>query len=481
MAKVSISIPEPNEKQKLFLSDHHKYVAYGGSRGGGKSWAVRVKSILLAGTYPGIIQIIVRRSYPELYANHIKPFRRMLPKGSYKYNDSKKEITFPNGSQIIFKYCSNEKDLDNFQGTECDILYIDEATQFTEEQFKVLNACVRGVSSRDEDIFHKRVYLTCNPGGVGHQWVKRLFIDRVYNDGEDPSEYSFVQAGVRDNKILMEQQPDYIKQLEALPPKLRKAWLEGSWDIFFGQFFEDFYDIPDHYGDRVGTHVIDPFEIPDGWKIYRSFDWGYNKPFSCGWWAVDYDGVVYRILELYGCNPKVANEGVKWTPPKVFEEIHRIETEHRWLAGKNIIGIADPAIWDAETGESIAETAAKHGVLFTQGDNKRLPGWMQFHYRLAFDENGFPMMYVFSNCKAFIRTIPLLQYDEHKPEDLDTDGEDHVADEVRYFLMSRPIKPRVMRKPDEYSKNPLNIFLDIPKEDIIAKAKRPKIEIIGGE
>jgi hypothetical protein len=192
---------------------------------------------------------------------------------------------------------------------------------------------------------------------------------------------------------------------------------------------------------------------------------------------VDYDGVVYRILELYGCT-KTPNEGVKWTPPQVFAEIHRIETEHRWLKGKKIQGIADPAIWDAETGESIAETAMKHQVYFTPADNSRLNGWMQVHYRLAMDENGFPMMYIFSNCKAFIRTVPLLQYDEHKPEDLDTDGEDHVADEVRYFCMSRPIKPRVAVKPDEYSKNPLNIFLDVKKQDLTTRTPRPRIEII---
>lgn len=479
MARIGLDIPEPNPKQKLFLADHHKYVAFGGARGGGKSWAVRVKSFLLSMRWPGIIILIIRRSYPELYANHIKPFKRMLPKGLYKYNDSKKEITFPNGSQIVFKYCANEKDLDNFQGTECDILFIDEATQFTEEQFKILNACVRGVSTRAEDKFPKRVYLTCNPGGVGHQWVKRLFIDRNFNQGEDPNEYNFIQSGVRDNKILMEQQPEYIKQLEALPPKLREAWLEGSWDIFFGQFFEDFMDKPEHYEDRLWTHVIEPFDIPSAWKIYRSFDWGYARPFSCGWWAVDFDGTVYRILELYGCT-KEPNTGVKWTPDQVFSEIHRIETEHPWLKGRRIQGVADPAIWDAESGESIADRAAKHQVFFSKGDHQRIPGWMQVHYRLAFDENGFPMMYVFKNCKAFIRTIPLLQYDEHKPEDLDTDGEDHVADEVRYFLMSRPIAPRVKHKPDDFDKNPLNIFLDISKEDI-KTVPRPRMEIIDGD
>jgi hypothetical protein len=182
-------------------------------------------------------------------------------------------------------------------------------------------------------------------------------------------------------------------------------------------------------------------------------------------------------LELYGCT-KTANEGVKWTPPQVFAEIHKIETEHRWLKGKKIQGIADPAIWDAETGESIADVAAKHQVYFTQGDNKRIAGWMQVHYRMAFDENGYPMMYIFNNCKAFIRTIPLLQYDEHKVEDLDTDGEDHIADEMRYFLMSRPIAPRMKAQPDEYEKSPLKLFLDIPKEDLVAPPSRAKMVIV---
>jgi hypothetical protein len=352
------------------------------------------------------------------------------------------------------------------------VLYIDEATQFAEEHYKVLIACVRGVND-----FPKRVYLTCNAGGIGHQWVKRLFITRQYKDGENPDEYSFIQSLVTDNKALLKEQPDYIKQLEALPPKLKEAWLYGNWDIFEGQFFEDFVDRPDQYESRQWTHVIEPFEIPENWKIYRSFDWGYNKPFSCGWWAVDTEGVVYRILELYGCT-KTPNEGVKWTPPQVFAEIARIEREHRWLKGKKIIGIADPAIWNAETGKSIADVASEHSVFFQKGDHERIAGWMQVHYRFAFDENGFPMMYIFNNCKAFIRTMPLLQYDEHKPEDLDTDGEDHCADEVRYFLMSRPISPRVARKPDDFDKNPLNVFLDISKDDIRETRNRPRMEII---
>lgn len=392
--------------------------------------------------------------------------------GIAKYNDKDKVLKFANGSTINFAYCDNDKDLDRLQGVEYDIIFLDEATQLSEFQMKTITACLRGVND-----FPKRVYYTANPGNQGHAYIKRIFIDRNYEEGEDPEDYVFIQSLVTDNKVLMETQPDYVKQLEALPPKLRKAWLEGDWNVYEGQFFEDFIDRPDHYDDRQWTHVINAFEIPSEWKIYRSFDWGYHRPFSCGWWAVDHDGVVYRILELYGCT-KTPNEGVKWTPPQVFSEIHRIEVEHPWLKGKRILGIADPAIWDAETGESIAETAAKHQVYFTPGDNKRIPGWMQVHYRLAFDENGYPQMYIFKNCKAFIRTAPLLQYDDHKPEDIDTDGEDHCLDETRYFLMSRPIKPRIAHKPDEFYKNPLNVYLDVEQKDLAPRVARAKIEII---
>ena len=472
MAEVRIDIPEPNEKQKLFLADLHRHVAYGGARGGGKSWAVRVKALLLCLAWPGIKILIVRKTYRELTNNHIVPLQQMIPPEVARYNKTDKVFIFANKSTIWFGYCNNDSDLDQYQGAEYDIIFFDEATQLQESWIKKINLAVRQPNG-----LPKRTYYTCNPGGVSHNYIKRLFIERRYEEAEIPENYSFTQALVTDNKVLMEMQPEYKAELEALPPKLREAWLYGSWDIFEGQFFEDFMDMPEHYLDRQWTHVIEPFEIPEGWKIYRSFDWGYNKPFSCGWWAVDYDGVAYRILELYGCN-KTPNEGVKWTPPQVFSKIAEIERDHRWLAGKKIIGIADPAIWDAETGKSIAEVAADHSVFFSPGDNKRIPGWMQVHYRFAFDENGFPMMYVFNNCKAFIRTMPSLQYDEHKPEDLDTDGEDHVADEVRYFCMSRPIKPRVAQAPDPYRETPMAMFLDIPKEDIKAVSRRPRMEII---
>jgi len=473
---MKLVIPEPSEKQRLFLADEHKYVAFGGARGGGKSWAVRVKAVLLCFKYRGIKVMIVRKTYPELRANHITPLCEMLhtadpdrTKRFAEYNDAKKEILFPTGSRILFRYCDTDRDAARFQGTEVDVLFVDEATQQNEERMDRLKACVRGVNE-----FPKRIYYTCNPGGEGHAWVKRLFIDKRYRAEEKAEEYSFIQSLVTDNKALMKSDPDYIRQLESLPPKLREAWLHGRWDIYEGQFFEDFRETVDltaaHEAgcelsaeelkrQRRWVHVIDPIDLSRGpaagWKIFRSYDFGYGKPFSCAWWAVDYDGVIYRALELYGCT-QTPNEGVKWTPEQQFREIARIEREHPWLKGKPIQGVADPAIWDASRGESIAETAVRCGVYFTPGDNNRIPGWMQMHYRFQFDENGYARMYVFSNCRAFIRTIPLLVYDEHSPEDLDTSMEDHVADETRYFCMSRPIKPILPAEEKPMMYDPLN-------------------------
>ena len=430
----TLDLGRAQPKQTLFLKDKHRHIAYGGARGGGKSWAVRTKSKLLAFRYPGIKILIVRKTYKELQNNHIEQLTAELA-GFAKYNRSDKMFRFPNGSTISFGYCAKEGDLGQYQGAEYDVVFIDEAGQLQESWIRKINLCVRGTNG-----FPKRTYYTLNPGGPGHAYFKRVFVDRNFNPDEDPNDYFFIQAKVEDNKALMDTQPDYLRELENLPPTLRAAWKDGRWDVYEGQFFEDFRDDPEHYQDRRWTHVIEPFEIPDGWTICRSYDFGYGKPFSCAWWAVDYDGTIYRIMELYGCT-RTPNEGVKWTPDKQFEEIHKTEMQHPWLKGKSIIGVADPAIWDASRGESVADTAARYGVFFTPGDNERIAGWMQCHYRLQFDEDGYPRMYVFNTCRAFIRTIPLLIYDEHKVEDLDTTMEDHVADEWRYFCMSRPIKP----------------------------------------
>lgn len=442
MTQLTFPLGNVQPKQREFMKAVARYVGFGGARGGGKSHAVRKKAPLLALEYKGIRILILRRTFPQVLANHII-FMRVDLYQIAKYNDKDKQFTFPNGSVIVFGYCDNDRDVERYQGIQFDIIFLDEATNLRQEWIEKIMASNRGVNS-----FPKRMYFTMNPGGESHQYLKRLFIDQVYQDDENPDDYQFIQSLVTDNQALMEADPDYIKKLESLPYKLKQAWRYGSWDIYEGMFFEEFVDDPAHYQDRLFTHVIEPFEIPTGWQIYRSMDEGYAKPFSVGWWAIDYDGIAYRILEMYGIG-REPNEGIRWNPDQVFSEIGKLERSHPWLKGKDIIGIADPSMWNKSKGFSTVEMGIPHNVFFTPADNDRITGWMQCHYRMRFDENGIPMVYFFKNCKHLIRTIPLMMYDKVKVEDLDSDLEDHACDEFRYFCMSRPIVPSlpVVEKP----------------------------------
>lgn len=421
-------------KQLRLVTCRKKYILFGGARAGGKSWVVRFKAAGMCLYHPGIQVIIIRRTYPELVRNHINMLRRDL-KDIAVYKQQDKVFNFHNGSKLFFGYCDNDNDITRYQGAEYDVIFIDEATLLEEEWLKAFPACLRGVNA-----FPKRIYYTANPGGPSHGYLKRLFIDRQYLPGEEaPEQYEFIQALPQDNLALMAIQPGYIDQLKALPYAMRQAWLYGSWDINSGAVFTEFRDNPEGYLTQRWTHVIEPFDPPDHWPVYRSFDWGYNAPFSCNWYAVGEDAI-YMILEWYGSGHEEGT-GAHLPPETVFERIHNIEQQHPWLRYKQITGIADPACWQVQTGVSVAESASKAGVYFTKGDNKRIAGWLQLHYRLEFDEEGKARLYFFKDCKDTIRTLPLLQYDKHNVEDVDSDGEDHSADSCRYMMMARPVSP----------------------------------------
>ncbi|MBR6720434.1 MAG: phage terminase large subunit [Clostridia bacterium] len=431
-------------KQQAFINAEEDEVLYGGAAGGGKSYGQIIDAFLKALKYPGIKQIIFRNSYPELNRSIILTAQAILPKELYSYSSVGHKMNFVNGSLIEFGFLASDSDVSGYQSAEYDIIRFDELTHFTEYQYKYMRSRLRGANK-----FPKQIKSSTNPGGRGHGWVKEMFITpkkpgkRFERDG---TSFLFIPATVTENKFLMENDPGYIKRLESLPLHEKKALLYGEWDIFDGQFFSEFKNVPMHYDDRKGTHIITPFTPPPEWTIYRSFDFGYARPFSVGWWAIDYDGRLYRIMELYGCakdssGAVMANTGVKWTPEKIFARVSETEKSHPWLKGKDIFGVADPSIWDKSRGTSVADVAESFGVYFDKGDNNRLPGWMQVHYRMQFDENNIPMMYVFSNCEGFIRTMPSLVFSKNNPEDLDTEGEDHIADEVRYMCMAHPIAP----------------------------------------
>ena len=393
--------------------------------------------------------LIVRRTYPELINNHINVLRVELL-GVAKYNDKDKVLKFVNGSTINFTYCDNNKDLDRLQGVEYDVIFLDEATQLSEYQMKTITACLRGVND-----FPKRVYYTCNPGGQGHGYIKRIFIDKRYEEGENPEDYTFIQSLVTDNRVLMESQPDYIKQLEALPKQLREAWLYGRWDVFAGQVFEEFVNDERHYHDRYNTHVIQPFLIPREWQVLCSMDWGYTRPFSIGWYTFDREGRMYRINEFYGCDG-TPNVGIRIEPSEVARRMKEIEQRDPNLRDRRITYVGDPAIWGKQGGKSIGELFEDERISFDKAKHDRINGKMQCHNRLAFDDNGVPMFYCFSTCKHFIRTVPNLVYDDVKVEDVDTDGEDHIYDEWRYACMEYPIEPREQVKQRLITYDPLS-------------------------
>lgn len=459
----------PTAKQRLFHASKSNEILYGGAAGGGKSYAICWDASMRCLKYPGTSAYLFRRTYPELEQTLIKTMRMIVPETLGKYYASNHEMQFVNGSVARFAHLSDESDVIKYQGAEIQWLYFDELTHFSESMYNYIKTRLRAPKRLG---VHPCVRCASNPGGPGHGWVKARFVDSTDigthtvikdteitgRDGQKKTMKSvceYIPATVYDNPHIDEL---YIAELEQKPDKLRDALLLGKWDAFEGQAFPEFTNDPEHYKDGLHTHVIDPFDIPLHWTRYVSFDHGFSRPFSFGAWAVDPDGRAYRYKELYGCKKGEANIGLMLTPGEIAAKLADwLEPEFR--EGIHVTGIADPAIWDESRGTSVEEQIRKvfSGVTFRKGDNTRMPGKMQVHERLRFDEDGRPMMYIFSNCTDFIRTIPTLCYDEHKVEDIDTAGEDHIYDETRYFLMSRPLAPKIVApKPKRKAWNPLD-------------------------
>ena len=328
-------------KQRLFIEATEDEVLYGGAAGGGKSYGQIIDAFIKAMQYPGIRQIVFRNSFPELNRSVILTALTIIPKELYTYSQQYHKMNFVNGSSIEFGYLASDTDVSNYQSAEYDIIRFDELTHFTEYQYKYMRSRIRGVNK-----FPKQIKSSTNPGGRGHSWVKEMFITGAVpgkSFERNNTSFLFIPALVTENKFLINSDKGYIKRLESLPRHEKQALLHGDWDIYDGQFFGELKNDAAHYGDRRFTHVISPFNPPSEWTIYRSFDFGYARPFSVGWWATDYDGRLYRILELYGCRKDengipVANTGVKWTPEEIFSRVSETEKSHPWLKGKEIFG-----------------------------------------------------------------------------------------------------------------------------------------------
>lgn len=426
---------------------------YGGAAGGGKSDALVIEALRQV-HIPWYKGLIIRKTYPELTElidKSLLYYPQAYP--GARYNASSHTWTFPSGAKIIFGSMQHANDKIKYQGKAYDFIAFDELTHFTFDEYIYL------FSRNRPNGPGTRVYMrsTANPGGVGHAWVKDRFItaappmtpitdqvEWVSPDGKKHQKKQkriFVPSTVYDNAALMANDPEYISRLASMPEAEKQALLYGSWDSFSGQVFREWRNDPAHYDDREWTHVIKPFKVPADWSIWMSMDWGFSKPFSFGWYAVDRERRLYRIREYYGCTG-TPNEGVMLEPSEVARTIKAIEAEDPNLRGRQINRIGDPAIWGTQGTESIGALFERERVYIQKGDHTRIAGKMQIHHRMAFSEDGRPMLYVFDTCKHFIRTVPSLVYSQSNVEDVDTQMEDHIYDELRYICMQYVVAPR---------------------------------------
>ena len=459
----------PQPRQAALMRRFEDEALYGGAAGGGKSdcalaEALRqveiphYRGLILRKTFPQLSELIDRSG--ELYHSAFR---------GAKYNESKHVWTFPSGAKIYFGSMQHTRDRTNYQGKRYDFIDFDELTQFTFDEYSYL------FSRNRPNGPGTRCYMRAqaNPGGIGHGWVKERFITPAppmttiweevvirFPDGREEIRKKsriFVPSTIFDNKILLQNDPDYITRLASMPEAEKQALLYGNWDTFAGQVFTEWRDDPDHYHDRLNTHVIQPFLVPKEWRVLCAMDWGYTRPFSIGWYTFDGEGTMYRIREYYGINKEgTPNVGARLQPEAVAEKLKQIEAEDPNLRGRDIVRVGDPAIWGSQGTESTGAIFRRKGIHFQKAVNDRLNGKMQVHNRMAFDERGKPMLYVFNTCRHFIRTVPALVYDQADVEDVDTDGEDHIYDELRYACMRHPISPRENIKPKLYQYDPLS-------------------------
>ena len=404
----------PSPKQKSFFESRTRYTAYGGARGGGKSWALRRKLVGMCLCYPGIRCLLVRRTLVEIRANHVLP---MLSEygALLRFSQGESAFLFDNGSRIDCGYCDSERDTLRYQGQEYDVIAIDEATQLSELQFNALRATLRGVRPMP-----RRMYLTCNPGGVGHAWVKRLFVDREFRVGENPEDYSFISAKVWDNTALTASDPDYVRSLQALPDRLRQAWLHGRWDVFEGQFFAELDE---------GRHVV-PSAVPAPEDtLFAAMDYGFDR-LAFLVLCEDAQGNVSVLDELCASGLTLG------------EAAAQVAERLKDFGGRVEYIVASPDLWNrrqdsGRSGVSVMQYAAPLPPL-RAADDRRVAGWRVVREYLH-DGEGRPKLRICATCRELIRCMQGLLCDPNRPEDASSHPHalTHAPEALRYALMSR--------------------------------------------
>jgi len=406
----------PTEKQRAFFDARARYIAYGGARGGGKSWALRRKLIGMCLRYSGIRCLLVRRSYAELKANHLSPLLKEYGP-LLCYHAADKYLEMANGSRIYLGYCACDRDTLRYQGQEYDVIAIDEATQLSEYQFSIFKACLRGVGD-----YPRRMYLTCNPGGIGHAYVKRLFVDRNFRTNEKPEDYEFIPAQVYDNEVLMRSDPEYLSSLESLPPRLRDAWLFGKWDVFEGQFFAEF---------DPAIHVCSPTAIPNGVRWFAAMDYGFDM-LAALLMAVDEEGRLYCVAEH-------CESGL--TLSQAAECVARLCCNERVE-----YVVASPDLWNRRQDSGRSGFEIMQGVMgmppMMAADDRRIQGWRVLREYLKTDGES-PRLQIASSCTELIRCLPALLCHPTRVEDASDHPHEvtHAPEALRYGVMSRCLPP----------------------------------------
>lgn len=412
--------PSARQEEYLKATDTFKYVLYGGAKGGGKSYILRwslVRKLLQYAKrgHLGVRVGLFCEDYPALKDRQITKIQKEFPEWLGTLGDSQVEgMSFKlapqfGGGVIALR---NLDQPSKYASSEFAVAAFDELTKNKREVFDQFRSIVRWPNIEDTGIWG-----ATNPGEIGHLWVKKLWIDRNFGI-EDPKKelFHFVKSLPSDNP---HNSVAYLEELKSLPERLRKAYLEGNWDIFAGQYFTEW--------DKE-RHVVPPFPIPKAFKLFRSYDHGRANAACCKWYALDYDGRVWVYRELYAKGLNV---------DQLAAEINRLSVGEVYD-----YSVADPAIFanigfvDKYGGQTIAETFARSGIMFIPASNRRIDGWNLMHQYLRWDDKTPPKIIYFNTCYDSIRTIPALVHDDVKPEDIDTDGEDHAADVDRYFLMS---------------------------------------------
>ena len=429
------------KKQGDFVNSEAFETLFGGAAGGGKSYGQIVDALQYAVKYPGSKQIIFRRTFPDLERSIIRTSLDLYPREIASYNNSKHVWTFKNGSLIDFGYIDNEKDVYQYQSAEYDVIRFDELTHFTEFMYVYMISRCRGANK-----FPKGMKSSTNPGGVGHQWVKERFVDigapnqvhKVKNETGTESTRIFIPSFVTDNRFLMEKDPDYEKRLDALPEKERKALREGNWDIFDGQYFNEF--------DRK-IHVVEPFEIPDEWDRYRTIDYGLDM-LACLWVAVDTKGNEYVYKELYESNLIIS---------AAAQRIIEVNGDDKIKCT-----YAPPDLWNRrnDTGKSAYDIFRENGVILRRSANNRIQGWYAVAEHLkVYDEKDeqtgelkkTAKLKFFNTCLNILRTLPIIQHDEKNPNDVAKEPHEftHAPDALRGFCIERTKATKIMSEDEE--------------------------------